>query len=95
MRRRMLAMGALAAARLPFARAAAPRAFPWKPVTIIQPYGAGNALDVYARKFATYLPRTLGQPVIVETRPGASGNIAAGFVARATPDGHTRGARET
>lgn len=89
MRRRVLTMGALACARLASARAAAPRDFPWKPVTIIQPYGAGNALDVYARKFATYLPRTLGQPVIVETRPGASGNIAAGFVARAAPDGHT------
>ena len=76
-----------ASATLPV-RAAEP-AFPWHPVTIVQPFGAGNVLDVYARRLAEALAPLLGQPVIVETRPGASGNIAAGLVARAMPDGHT------
>lgn len=67
----------------------APAAFPSKPVTLVVTVNPGNTGDTRARQIAERLAPLLGQQVVVENRPGASGNIAAEFVTRAPADGHT------
>src|SRR6266852_2612093 len=64
-------------------------AFPMRPLRFIAPFPAGGTLDVLARTVANQLAPALGQPVVVENRPGASGVIGAEVVARAPADGHT------
>lgn len=71
----------------PHAKAQAP--YPSKPIQIIVTVSAGGSIDTIARAIAEDMSKSLGQPVIVENRPGANGNIAAAAVARAAPDGHT------
>ena len=71
---------------IPDARA---QSWPQRPITIVVPYGAGGNTDLIARLTATQLGQSLGQPVLVDNRPGASGLIAARFVAAARPDGYT------
>ena len=63
--------------------------FPSKRLTIVVPFPAGSPADVRARIIATQLSMRVKQPVIVDNRPGASGNIAAQLVAKAKPDGYT------
>jgi len=65
--------------------------FPTRPVTIIVPIPPGGAPDIAARVLADKLGQTLGQPVVVENRVGANGNIANEMVAKAAPDGYTLG----
>jgi tripartite-type tricarboxylate transporter receptor subunit TctC len=64
-------------------------AWPEKPITLIVPWAAGGSTDILARVLSEGLTQSLGQPVIVENRSGASGNIGTAFVARAKPDGYT------
>jgi tripartite-type tricarboxylate transporter receptor subunit TctC len=63
--------------------------YPARPIRIIVPYPAGGSADLLPRIFAEKLNAKWGQPVLVENRPGAGGNIGAEFVYRAEPDGYT------
>ena len=71
------------------APAAAADNFPSKPITIILPYATGGSADMLARFAAQALQSELGQPAIVEAKPGAGGVFGTEYVARAEPDGHT------
>ena len=62
---------------------------PGKPIVIVAPFGPGTTNDIIARLLAQDMTVTLGQSVIVENRPGATGNIGADYVAKSRPDGHT------
>lgn len=64
-------------------------AFPTKPVRVIVPFAAGGATDVLARAVCDKLGQQIGQPSIVDNRPGAAGLLACDAVAKAAPDGHT------
>ncbi|MFZ4757642.1 MAG: Bug family tripartite tricarboxylate transporter substrate binding protein [Burkholderiaceae bacterium] len=89
-RRRALAVGlaAVAGALHGPARAQA-TAWPTKPVRVIVPYPAGGVVDVMTRAVTQRMQADLGQPIIVEAKPGANANIGADTVATAAPDGHT------
>lgn len=65
------------------------QAFPAKPITLVVPFAAGGTTDVLARALADKLAPALGQPVIVESKPGAGATIGADYVAKAKPDGYT------
>ncbi|MET3382390.1 MULTISPECIES: tripartite tricarboxylate transporter substrate binding protein [Variovorax] len=86
LRPRVLAVVAAAAlAGAAFAQGA----YPGKAITIVVPYPAGGSNDTFARQVAKELGDQLKQPVIIDNRPGASGNTGTAQVARATPDGYT------
>lgn len=63
--------------------------YPDKPIKMVVPYAAGGAVDIYARTVQPSLSRELGQAVIIENKPGASGMLGADHVAKASPDGYT------
>src|SRR5262245_38919786 len=65
------------------------QAYPTQPIRFVVPFTPGTGMDIIARQVAPRLTDRLGQPVVVENRLGASGNVGADFVARSAPDGHT------
>ena len=90
-RRTLLAAmaGSLAATTVPFAGARANDAWPTKPIKVIMPFGAGGSMDTLSRLLAPIVSETLGQQVIVENRPGATGTVTMAAVASAPADGYT------
>lgn len=81
----VLTAGALAVTAAPYAQ----EAFPARAVTIVVPFGPGSGTDLGTRLLSQKLSEGLGQPVVVDNKPGANGSIAAELVARARPDGYT------
>jgi tripartite-type tricarboxylate transporter receptor subunit TctC len=88
-RRRILRLAAGAAA-LPLAsRITSAQTYPSRPVRIVVGFAAGGTVDIFARLIGQWLSERLGQPYIIENRPGATGNAAAAAVVKASPDGYT------
>jgi len=85
-RRQLLLAAALCAATVP---ALAQSNWPTRPIRFVVPYGPGSSPDVLVRLFSDKLGKALGQPVVVENKPGAGGNTGTDFVAKAAPDGYT------
>lgn len=85
----LVAFGGLVSAALALPVSAAERTFPTKPIRLLVTYAPGGASDIVSRLIATNLTPLLGQQVIVENRPGASGIIASELLTRSAPDGYT------
>jgi len=71
------------------ANAAMAETFPSRPISLVLPFGPGGATDAISRTVGEHMSTTLGQPVVIDYRAGAGGEIAATAVAKAAPDGHT------
>jgi len=84
-----LARGALALAAALVSSSGLAQSFPSKPIRAIIPFVAGGSSDIVGRAIGSKFQELLGQPAVVENKPGANGAIAAEFVAKSEPDGHT------
>lgn len=89
MQRRTLLAAAAATAGWAVLPSALAQSWPERPIRLVIPFGAGAASDMVARRLGERLQAALGQPVVVENKAGASGQIAADLVAKAPPDGYT------
>ena len=90
MKRRTLLQAAAGAALVPSALFAQER-YPSKPITLICPYGAGGSADTRSRQVGKLMSQMLGQPILIDNKPGAGGNIGTEAIARAKPDGYVIG----
>jgi tripartite-type tricarboxylate transporter receptor subunit TctC len=88
-RRNFLHLGASAAALPAIARIAKAATYPTRPIHLIIGFPPGGPNDILARLMGQWLSERLGQPIVVESRPGASGNVGTEVVVRAAPDGYT------
>jgi tripartite-type tricarboxylate transporter receptor subunit TctC len=88
-RRRFVIGSAATAAAVASGPVSAQDSYPSRPVTVINPFPPGGAVDVVGRPFAAVLEPLLKQPVVIETKAGAAGQVGAQFVASAKPDGYT------
>src|SRR5436305_12669390 len=88
-RRRFLHLAASAVAFPAVSRTASAQTYPGRPVRVIVGFPAGGISDIVARLIGQWLAERLGQPFVIENRPGAAGNIAAESVVRAAADGYT------
>ena len=86
-----ICIGALSLGVLLCHTALAQSAYPNKPINLIVPYGAGGSADSRSRQIAQKMSVILKQPIVVDNKPGAGGNIGTEFVARSVPDGYTIG----
>jgi tripartite-type tricarboxylate transporter receptor subunit TctC len=88
-RRKFLHLAAGAAALPAVARVARAQAYPSRPVHLVVGFAAGGGTDITARLTGQWLSERLGQPFIIENRPGAGSSVAAEVVVNASPDGYT------
>ena len=88
-RRLFLQLAAGAAALPAVSRIASAQTYPLRPVRMIVPFASGGASDILARLVGQWLSERLGQPFVIEMRPGAGGNVGTEAVVNAAPDGHT------
>ena len=88
-RRQIVLAGLALAASVAAPLDASAQAYPGKPITIVVPFAAGGTTDILARVVGQALTKELGQPVIVDNRAGAGGNIGGALAAKAAPDGYT------
>src|SRR5262245_38741208 len=88
-RRKFLHLAASAALLPAVSHSTWAQTYPSRPVRIIVPYAPGGAPDIVARVMAQWLSERLGQPFVIENRPGAGGNTGTEAVVRAAPDGYT------
>lgn len=79
----------LAALSLAAASGAQAQTYPTRPISLVVPFAAGGPTDVVARTLGVVMSRSLGQSILIENRLGAGGTLAAGYVAKAAPDGYT------
>jgi tripartite-type tricarboxylate transporter receptor subunit TctC len=89
MDRRAFVLGAAALGLMSSQQVLAQSAYPNRPVRLIVPYPPGGGTDFFARLVGTSMAQTIGQPIVIENRPGAGSIIGAEAAARATPDGYT------
>lgn len=87
--RRNTLLAALAGLALPATRARAAEDYPVRPIRVVQPYQSGSTTELFGRMLATEMSQVLGQPLVIEAKPGGTGTLGAGEVARSRPDGYT------
>lgn len=90
---RFARIAALLAATLLATSAAWAQQYPNRPIRVVVPYAAGGTSDILARQIGPKIGESLGQPMIVENKPGASGNVGADFVAKCAPTRLSRSQR--
>ncbi len=88
-RRRLLRSAGAAALAAPLGAVAQPAAYPSRPIRFIMPYPPGGSAEILARPIAMELTKALGQPVLVDFKPGAGSTLGADAVAKSAPDGYT------